>query len=153
MGMEKRQFERRRVHFQMVYDDGSSFNAGIVRDVSEGGVFLETALPLPVGSLVTITAVDGAGKDLGDVVAKVARSIPYDPDGSMLEGTAGMGLEFQNLDDAARERIVGIIRAIEDEHRRIRSETEFDPFLGVRVRPMRREHTPIPPPPKPTSSE
>lgn len=138
MEREKRHFERHRIHFQLVYDDGSSFNAGVVRDVSEGGLFLETALPLPVGSLVTIAAVDGAGKDLGELVAQVVRSVPYDPD-AQLVSAAGMGLEFRDVDDTARARIGDIIRAIEAEHARLAAETEYDPFLGVRVRPLRRD--------------
>ena len=137
---DQRRSERHRVRFHLVYDDGGSFNAGTVRDVSEGGLFLETGLPLPVGTIVTLTPLDSAGKTLLEVKARVARSLPYDPDN--FDQHPGMGLQFLNLDDVERKQVVSLIRLLEEEASR--DEREIDPFLGVKVMP--RKLTTFPPP-------
>lgn len=129
MGREQRQDERHRVRFHLVYDDGSSFNAGTVHDVSTGGLFLETALPLAVGTEVTLTPV-GEGQKLFEVRARVMRSVPYDPS-ALQTHAAGMGLQFLDLSDEERNHVVGLIRRLEAQsaHRK----GEKDPFLGVIV--------------------
>jgi hypothetical protein len=137
---DQRRSERHRVRFHLVYDDGGSFNAGTVRDVSEGGLFLETALPLPIGTIVTLTPLDSAGKTLLEVKARVARSLPYDPDN--FEQHPGMGLQFLHLDDGERRNVVALIRHLEEEASRDKG--ELDPFLGVKVMPRR--ITTLPPP-------
>lgn len=136
---EQRQSERHRVRFHLVYDDGGSFNAGTVRDVSEGGLFLETALPLPAGTIVTLTPLDSAGRTLSEVRARVTRSISYDPE--RLEQPAGMGLQFLDLDAEERRTIVAMIRQLEEEAARHRGDA-LDPFLGVRVPSIRPSSSP-----------
>ena len=136
---EQRQSERHRVRFHLVYDDGGSFNAGTVHDVSEGGLFLETALPLPAGTVVTLTPLDAAGRTLSEVRARVTRAINYDPE--RLEQPAGMGLQFLDLDAEERRSIVAMIRQLEEEAALHRGD-KLDPFLGVRVPSMRPSSTP-----------
>src|SRR6516162_1055231 len=104
--------ERHRVRFRLVYDDGASFNAGTVRDVSKGGLFLETALPLPVGTEVRLTPLESeAGGQLFEVRAKVARSIPYD-DNLPLDQPAGMGLQFVGLSESEQASVVAMIKKL-----------------------------------------
>lgn len=126
MGREHRQSERHRIRFKLVYDDGNSFNAGSVANVSEGGLFLETALPLPVGTVVRLTPLDEASDMLFEVGARVMRSIPYDP--TSIEA-AGMGLQFIDLPDADRKRVVEMIERLEERAQSFHGER--DPFLGV----------------------
>lgn len=129
MSGEKRKSERHRVRFHLVYDDGSSFNAGTVHDVSEGGLFLETALPLSVGTEVTLTPV-GEGQSLFEVRARVMRTVSYDP-ARMQDDAAGMGLQFLDLSSEERARVVRLI--LELESSRAAQAGERDPFLGVVV--------------------
>lgn len=129
MGSEQRRDERHRVRFHLVYDDGSSFNAGTVHDVSVSGLFLETALPLPLGSEVCLTPV-GEGHELFEVKARVMRCVPYSA-GVMADRPAGMGLQFLDLSDSERDRVVSLIRALETKQAKVRGEK--DPFLGVIV--------------------
>ena len=130
---EKRRAERHAVRFHLVYDDGASYNAGTVRDVSEGGLFLETALPLSVGSTVTLTPLDSAGHTTFEVRAEVTRVVPYDPEHTTVESfAAGMGLRFLDLDDAERTKVVEMINDLEDKAQHT-SEGGIDPVLGVRV--------------------
>lgn len=131
MPQENRQSERHRVRFHLVYDDGSSFNAGVVRDVSESGLFLETALPLPVGTVVTLTPLDeNTSGDLFEVSAKVVRTVAYHDSGHSQE-PPGMGLMFLDLSADERWSVVKMIRALEDRDASRRGNK--DPFLGVRV--------------------
>ncbi|NJK90071.1 MAG: hypothetical protein HC923_12255 [Myxococcales bacterium] len=117
--------ERFRASFKLVYDDGESFSAGAVRDVSETGLFLETAHPAPLGSVLTLFPVDEASQDLFEIHAEVVRVHPEDPDSSTL---GGMGLRFLDIDDMSPQ-IRGMIQTLAARERnRVK-----DPFLGVRV--------------------
>lgn len=127
MGHEHRQAERHHVRFKLVYDDGDSFNAGGVLDVSEGGLFLETALPLPVGTVVRLAPLNDADL-LFEVAARVKRSVPYDPT-SM--APPGMGLEFIDVQADDKKRISDLIRTLEERARNYQG--ELDPYLGVMV--------------------
>lgn len=126
MATEMRRSERHKVRFKLVYDDGETFNAGIVRDVSEGGVFLETALPLPVDTQVRLTPLEVEADDLFDVPARVVRIIPHDP---ASPNPPGMGLEFLEIGDDERERIVKMITELEQKAADF--DGEHDPILGV----------------------
>ncbi len=128
MVQEERQAERHKVRFKLVYDDGNTFNAGMVADVSEGGLFLKTALPLPSGTVVTVTPLDPAGDTLFEVKAKVVRVVPYDPTSTK---PAGMGLKFIDLSDDERKSVVALIRKLEA--RAAEFQGELDPYLGVRL--------------------
>jgi hypothetical protein len=126
MAREHRQSERHRIKFKIVYDDGNSFNAGSVSNVSETGLFLETALPLPIGTIVRLMPINHAGSVVFEVNAKVMRSIPYDP--TSIE-PAGMGLQFIELTDETRVEVVQMIRQLLDKAAHFHGER--DPFLGV----------------------
>lgn len=119
---EKRRAERHRVRFKLVYDDGDTFNAGSVRDVSETGLFLETALPLAVNTDVVLTPVDS--DEVFEAKGRVVRVVEYDG-----TRTGGMGIEFTGLDENERRNIVAMIRRLESKT----EEGEVDPFLGVKI--------------------
>jgi hypothetical protein len=126
MTREHRQKERHRVRFKLVYDDGQSFNAGHVMDLSETGLFLETALPLPTGTVVRLMPLGSAGEIVPEVYARVMRSIDYDP--TSLD-PPGMGLMFVDLSDEDRAKVVTMIRELMD--RAVLVPGERDPYLGV----------------------
>lgn len=126
MGREHRQSERHRVKFKLIYDDGNSFNAGSVSNVSETGVFLETALPLPVGTIVRLMPLNNVNDKIFEVAARVARAVPYDP--TSIE-PAGMGLQFMDLSEDDRVRVVDMIKELQD--RAAHFQGELDPYLGV----------------------
>jgi uncharacterized protein (TIGR02266 family) len=126
MSREHRQSERHRVRFKLVYDDGNSFNAGSVTNVSDTGLFLETALPLPVGTTVRLMPLNDAGERIFEVDARVMRTIQYDP--TSIE-PAGMGLQFVDLNDDQRRIVVDMIHDLQD--RAAHFQGERDPYLGV----------------------
>jgi len=108
MEREQRRAERHKVRFKLVYDDGDTFNAGTVRDVSETGLYLETALPLPKGTRVMLTPLDS--DELFEAHGKVVRVEEYDGG-----NPGGMGIEFVDLTDAERKNVVSMIRRLETE--------------------------------------
>jgi hypothetical protein len=103
---EQRRSERHRVRLRVVYDDGGSFNAGLARDVSEGGLFVETALPARIGTTITVTP---ASASTLEIRARVVRVIAYDPQVSW-NLTAGMGLELVDLNADQRREVVQLLR-------------------------------------------
>jgi len=117
--------DRHTTEFKLVYDDGESFTAGRVRDVSETGLFLETAQPAPIGTVLTLFPVDPAASELDEIRAEVMRHIPENPDASEL---GGMGLRFVDADEI-RDQIDILIAAMGDGE----AEGALDPLLGIRI--------------------
>lgn len=138
MGAGNRRSDRREVRFKLVYDDGESFNTGLVRDLTMTGVFLETAMPLSLGQTVTLSslALDPVlSFALRARVARVVQSHPYDT-------VSRMGLVFENPTPEQRGKLKTLIREMEEDA--ARAESELDPYLGQAVVP--------PPPPDRTPS-
>ena len=134
---ELRRAERHRIRFKMVFDDGETYSAGYVRDISRTGLFLETASPLPVDSEVRLEPVDQQDA-LFEVSARVVRVVESDepiPDAEthVDDGQIGMGLEFLALDGDAQDSIDMMIQKLEDAQRHAGDNKNFDPFLGVFV--------------------
>jgi c-di-GMP-binding flagellar brake protein YcgR len=126
MSVDKRGSERHRVRFQLVYDDGESFNSGAVDDISEGGLHLETNLPLATGTIVRLTPLDDSSGHLFEVEARVVRAT-QDP----LSGEpSGMGLQFVGLSPDERRALVAMIRALEA--RAQATPGSADPYLRAR---------------------
>lgn len=123
---EQRTQERRRVCFRLVYDDGRSFNTGLVQDISETGLFLETALPLRPGATVRLTPLLSRDEHLFEVEARVVRT-GFDP---LTGEPAGMGLKFLHLSEVERLDLIKLIRKLETEA--AHEKKAFDPYLGVR---------------------
>lgn len=121
---ERRQSDRHRIRFKLVYDDGNSFNAGTVGDVSTSGLFLETALPLDVGTIVRITPLDSVDDELFEVTARVVRVVSH-RDGT--HERPGMGLEFMDLTPTATTAVVRLIEKLEKRA----AKGVKDLFLGV----------------------
>lgn len=116
--------ERHHVELKLVYDDGSSFSSGRVRDVSDTGLFLETAEPLPKGTVIKLFPLDPEAGEIFEIEAEVVRVEGDDEDASTL---GGMGLHFLHEEDVAPVHV--LIDALEKRKDR----TVKDPFLGIRV--------------------
>ena len=134
---ENRRAERHKVRFRMVFDDGNTYSAGYVRDISRTGMFLETANPLPVGSEVRLEPVD-QNDALFEVSARVVRVVEDDepiPDAETHanDGQVGMGLEFVSLDGEAGDGIERMVTKLKEAQRRGAKAGSLDPFLGVYV--------------------
>lgn len=83
--------------FNIVYDTGDGFWCGPVIDVSESGLFVETAHELPVGTRVTIVpdVEDGASLPF-ELHGEVVRVHQLDLDGHA-DRTPGLALRWLDL--------------------------------------------------------
>ena len=90
--------ERHNVSFRVVWDDGESYFTGPVMNISDSGIFVETAMPLQAGKVVSvIPLVDGVA--LFELRGKVIRHVPEDLDNAP-DRVVGMGIHFDNVSQA-----------------------------------------------------
>jgi len=74
------------------------------RDLSEGGVFIETAVPQPIGVVLPVRLVHPDTGEVIPAVCQVVRQV-HDDDGQLL----GLGLRFANTDESLGDRIRNLI--------------------------------------------
>lgn len=126
MGQERRRSERYETQFKLIYDDGLDFNVGVVADLSSGGLFVETAVPPPVGTRVRLMPLDEGTEDLFDLEAEVVRIVGYED--TRLR-PPGMGLRFRSLAEDIQRKVEAAASRLS----RDRAGQTRDPFLGVFV--------------------
>lgn len=136
MVSDKRRSPRHNVGFRMVFDDGESYNAASVVNVSETGLFLESAKAVPLGAVVRLEPTDIVEDALFELEATVVRCSPLDLPGESEthHGLMGIGAEFINLSDEASAAIRRMIDALEAAEEKTRA-APLDPLLGVRRQP------------------
>ena len=93
---------------QIVYDDGQSFMSGPVLDLSESGVFIETVMPLPPGTLVRLTPLTSDTETTLDFEGEVVRKADYDLD-NHFDRIPGMGIRFVNVGEEERKTISKLV--------------------------------------------
>lgn len=129
MGQDQRGFDRHDVRFKLVYDDGDSFNAGLVHDLSESGVFLETLTPVAVNTKVRLSSLDIDDEHAFEVDAQVTRVVEDNPEDPSV--IPGMGLVFMDLKDRQRGQLRALITRLESE--KAEFEGDADPFFGKQI--------------------
>lgn len=84
------------VAFQVTYSTAGAFLVAYTSNLSQGGVFLDTPTPLPVGTAVKLSFTTPSAPEpiVVDAVVAWVRETPT-PEGH----PAGMGLQFGQLDD------------------------------------------------------
>lgn len=130
---EMRRSERHALQFRIVYDDGNTYYVGVVDDISDTGMLLETPEMLPIGAVVRLEPVDPEEDALFELNARVVRHLAPDDlvrrvsaDGG--HGLVGLGLEFVDLDSEEQAAVHAMIR-----HLRARRPKSIDPYLGRSV--------------------
>lgn len=96
-----------RMRFPRIED----FRYRYTRDISRGGVFIQTAKPKPSGSNVVLV-LEPAGQNPVSIQGEVVTSITPE-EGAARQLQPGMGIRFLDLDDAKRQVIEGILAAWE----------------------------------------
>lgn len=96
------------LQLQIVYDDGKSFMSGPVADMSESGVFIETVMPLPPGTAVTLQPLLPDDEAIPELPGTVVRTADYDLD-NHFDRTPGMGIRFGTLDDEQRAAVTRLL--------------------------------------------
>jgi uncharacterized protein (TIGR02266 family) len=104
---DRRRFERTELVVSIEYSTVDDFFSEFTRDINEGGVFIETERPQPVGTTVDLQFHLPGSEDPVKAVGLVVRS-GDGTDGSPI----GMAVEFDGLSSDARERIDEIVRSM-----------------------------------------
>jgi len=109
-GIERRSSPRADIVVRVNYQTVDSLFSEFARNINDGGLFVETDTPQPIGTCVELEfKLPGADRPI-EVIGNVVRSIESDQ--ATPDGVAGMGIEFENLDSDVREQINEIIQRL-----------------------------------------
>ncbi|MBW2579033.1 MAG: TIGR02266 family protein [Deltaproteobacteria bacterium] len=109
-GIERRSSPRADIVVRVNYQTVDSLFSEFARNINDGGLFVETDTPQPIGTSVELEfKLPGADRPI-EVIGNVVRSIESDQ--ATPDGVAGMGIEFENLDSDVREQINEIIQRL-----------------------------------------
>lgn len=109
-GEEKRRSRRTSLVVRVDYSTVDSFFSEFTTNINEGGLFIETDNPSPIGTRVVLKfALPGTD----DPLKVDGRVVWVSPEGSA--EAPGMGIEFENLDDECRRRINDVVRSLRRE--------------------------------------
>ena len=107
---ERRRSERAPVDFRVDYRTGVGSFSAFARNIGEGGLFIVTEDPLTVGTVVSLQFELPASEEPVEVGGRVVWTVECEP-----EGSPGMGIVFDNLDDSALCRIQQLMRELKVE--------------------------------------
>ena len=105
-GSDRRRSDRAPVEVEVQYETVDELFTEFTRNINEGGLFVETTRPLAVDEAVQLSFKLPGASEAIRVTGRVVRLQTKD------EGVAGMGIEFEQLDDAARAAIDGLVRSL-----------------------------------------
>ena len=112
-GIERRGSPRADFVVRVNYQTVDSLFSEFARNINDGGIFVETETPQPIGTNVELEfKLPGADRPI-KVVGNVVRSVSADQVDS--DGAAGMGIEFENLDSDVRQEINEIVQKLRSE--------------------------------------
>jgi PilZ domain-containing protein len=102
-GQNKRRFPRHRVHFpiELLPESSASQMRTTATDISGRGCYVETLLPLPLGTTLSITFWMESEKITTSGIVKAC------------DGGVGMGIEFTGLDEPTQERLQSLIETMD----------------------------------------
>jgi type IV pilus assembly protein PilZ len=101
----KRRAARLHHEIPVAYRSVGSFLTDWATNISEGGLFINTRAPLPVGTAVKLL-VQLPGASSFQLEGRVTRVTEFDNHANMVPG---MGVEFTDVDDARRREIEEIV--------------------------------------------
>lgn len=116
MGNDRNDNRRRATRLQhelpVTYRTVGSFLSDWATDISNGGLFINTRKPLPVGTSVkVIIQLPGAAFPF-DITARVTRVVESENPHNL---APGMGVEFTDLDCARREQIGAFVEKLRND--------------------------------------
>jgi type IV pilus assembly protein PilZ len=105
--IDRRKSERANLVVRVVYHTVDELFSEFARNINEGGLFVETETPHPVGTEVSLQFnIPGSDEPL-HVVGRVAHTTSGGPG-----EPPGIGIEFDDLDSQARQRINQLVRRL-----------------------------------------
>jgi uncharacterized protein (TIGR02266 family) len=104
---ERRRSNRAEFIVRVGYATVDEFFSDFSRDINEGGLFIETDFPCPVGTEISLSFQLPGTEECMDTtgrVVRVTRDRGSEP--------AGMGIEFDSLNPEFRDRIDSLVRSL-----------------------------------------
>jgi type IV pilus assembly protein PilZ len=112
-GLERRRAERADLVVRVDYQTVDEIFSEFARNINEGGLFVETEAPHPLGTRVELQfKLPGSDEPL-QVSGSVVRTSPGTQD-----EPSGMGIVFDELDPRSRQRINELVRRLRSPARR-----------------------------------
>ncbi len=112
-GIERRASPRADFVVRVNYQAVDSLFSEFARNINDGGIFVETDTPQPIGTSVELEfKLPGADQPI-EVVGNVVRSVSADQVES--DGVVGMAIELENLCSDVRQQINEIIQKLRSE--------------------------------------
>ncbi len=117
--IERRASPRADIVIRVNYQNVDSLFSEFARNINDGGIFVETETPQPIGTSIELEfklpRADQPIKVIGNVVRSVSAADQTDSN-----ATPGMGIEFENLNSDVRQQINEIVK-------KLRSNTAIKP--------------------------
>ena len=110
-GAERRLAERVLTDLEVDYGSDDTYLFAYAKNISSLGIFLQTQSPEAPGTRLNLRFTVPATGERIQVEGVVRWVNPYRP-GDINNLNPGMGIEFTDLDESQRERIVDLIRLI-----------------------------------------
>lgn len=104
-GRSRRREERIGVVLQLAYRSASHLLVSYCTNLSRGGIFVPTRQPMPAGSRISLAITVPGDSAPIELTAEVRWVRQFDA----LEGPAGMGLAFEDVDEMLGERVDRIV--------------------------------------------
>ncbi len=101
----------RRLHHELpvVYRTVGRFVSEWATNISQGGLFINSRRPLPVGTVVKVMVQLPGASFPFDLVGRVTRVVEWAADTTQ---APGMGIEFTDVDRDKRERIEAFVEGL-----------------------------------------
>jgi Tfp pilus assembly protein PilZ len=117
---QKRRFTRKALKIEARYQDTNrNVLKGTVRNISIGGVYIETPKPLERGTFVRMT-LDAV--DVGRVIDVEGKVVRFEPE-------KGMGIEFIDQDNREVKKLISTMRKLDQASLLALSRSAFDTDL------------------------
>ena len=112
--LDRRKSERANLVVRVVYHTIDELFSEFARNINEGGLFVETETPHTVGTEVSLQfKIPGSDEPL-HVIGRVAHTTSGGPG-----EPPGIGIEFDDLDSQARQRINQLVRRLRTDATRL----------------------------------
>ncbi len=111
-GDNKRRAARLHHDIPVAYRSVGSFLSDWATNISQGGLFINTRKPLPVGTAVKILVQLPGASFPFQLGGRVTRVTQFDNKANMVPG---MGVEFTDVDDAKRREIEAFVARLREE--------------------------------------
>jgi c-di-GMP-binding flagellar brake protein YcgR len=133
--LQHKRSSRHHIEFRVIFDDGESYSAALVEDISDTGMFLHGPDKIPIGSILRFEPADPEEDALFEAAAKVVRceSLDERADGEAHFGLWGVAVEFVAMTEKERAGVMKMVAHLESDQRARSASGIRDPLTGELV--------------------